>query len=311
MKQHWRYLVARWGAYPVVWCMAGEVLMPWYLTRPPTPEAYAELEARTREAWNEVTAYVRSVDPYHHLVTAHPSTSARDHLADEVVDFDMLQTGHGDRTSLPSTVDKVVKSYNLAPVKPVVNGEVCYEGIGEASRQEVQRLMFWVCMLSGAAGFTYGANGIWQLNRPDQPYGPSPHGMAWGHTPWQEASQLPGSGQLGIGKALLERYRWWDFEPHPEWVEPHWTEGSYVLPYAAGIPGQVRVIFLPFWAPAREVCGLEAGVSYRAFWFDPKNGEEREIGQVEADATGVWHPPGPPIFQDWIIVLEAPGARVG
>jgi len=33
LKKHWRYIVARWGAYPVVWCVAGEVLMPWYLER--------------------------------------------------------------------------------------------------------------------------------------------------------------------------------------------------------------------------------------------------------------------------------------
>ncbi len=36
--------------------------------------------------------------------------------------------------------------------------------------------MFWTCMLSGAAGHTYGANGIWQLNRRDPPYGKSPMG---------------------------------------------------------------------------------------------------------------------------------------
>ena len=32
MKRHWRNLVARYGAYPVVWCLAGEGPMPWYLT---------------------------------------------------------------------------------------------------------------------------------------------------------------------------------------------------------------------------------------------------------------------------------------
>src|SRR5438128_4943039 len=36
------------------------------------------------------------------------------------------------------------------------------------------RFMFWACVLSGAAGHSYGANGIWQVNRPGQPYGPSP-----------------------------------------------------------------------------------------------------------------------------------------
>ena len=33
MKKHWRYLVARWGAYPVIWCLAGEALMPFYLAK--------------------------------------------------------------------------------------------------------------------------------------------------------------------------------------------------------------------------------------------------------------------------------------
>ena len=31
MKQHWRYLIARYGGYPVVWTLCGEGNMPWYL----------------------------------------------------------------------------------------------------------------------------------------------------------------------------------------------------------------------------------------------------------------------------------------
>ena len=33
-KQHWRYLIARYGALPVVWCAAGEANLPWYLAKP-------------------------------------------------------------------------------------------------------------------------------------------------------------------------------------------------------------------------------------------------------------------------------------
>ena len=33
VKQHWRYLIARWGAYPVVWCLAGEGTMPYTFPR--------------------------------------------------------------------------------------------------------------------------------------------------------------------------------------------------------------------------------------------------------------------------------------
>jgi len=54
----------------------------------------------------------------------------------------MLQTGHGDRGSLPYTVKAVSQSYRAAPVMPVVQGEVCYEGIGAFCREEIQRWMF-------------------------------------------------------------------------------------------------------------------------------------------------------------------------
>ena len=84
--------------------------------------------------------------------------------------------------------------------------------------------MFWTNVLSGAAGHTYGANGIWQLNRQGRPYGNSPHGGNYGTIPWDEAMKLPGSQQLGLGKRLLEAYPWHHFEPHPEWAS--WKEGD-------------------------------------------------------------------------------------
>lgn len=218
----------------------------------------------------------------------------------------MLQTGHGDRRSIRNTVRLVNEAYARTPTLPVLNSEVCYEGIGEASRQEVQRFMFWVCMLAGACGHTYGANGIWQVNTREVPYGPSPHGMSWGNTPWEEAYQLPGSTQVGLGKQLLQRYEWQRIEPHPEWVEPHATAENEYVPYCGGIPGVVRFIFLPSGVWGVTVKGIEADRCYRAFLFNPTNGQEQEMGTVAPDEGGNWRlPPRPPIYQDWVLVLEA------
>ena len=303
MTQHWRNIVARWGAYPVVWCMAGEGTMPYYLSA----DGDADRECQ-KQGWTQLARTVHETDPYRHPVTIHPSTSARDTVADPgVLDFDMLQTGHGDRTSLPNTVRRVTEAYATEPRMPVLDGEVCYEGIGEACRQEVQRLMFWACVLSGACGHTYGANGIWQVNTAARPYGPSPHGMAWGHTPWDVAMALPGSGQLGLAKRLLERFAWWQFEPHPEWVEPHATPDEPFQPYAAGIPGQVRIVFLPWPVWGITVRDIEQGTRYRAFLFNPATGEETDLGTIEPNPEGHWriHPDRPPIFQDWVLVLDA------
>jgi hypothetical protein len=278
--------------------------MPYYLSTTPKEDAAAQ-----KQGWTEVARYVRATDPYHRMITIHPSSTARDTVEDaSLLDFDMLQTGHGDRASLPNTVNRVVESLQRDPKMPVLVGEVCYEGIMEASRQEVQRLMFWTAVLSGAAGHTYGANGIWQVNTSDRPFGPSPHGRNWGTTPWDVAAQLPGSKMVGIGKAILARYPWWRFEPHPEWVEPHWNKENYSRPYAAGIPREVRVIFIPpSWNPPK-VARLEAGTTYQATWFDPATGARHAAGSAAADANGEWQAPIQPTYADWVLVLDRRGA---
>jgi len=171
-------------------------------------------------------------------------------------------------------------------------------------------------LLNGACGYTYGANGIWQVNRKDKPFGPSPHGMSWGDTPWEVAYKLPGSKQLGIARRLLERYRWWKFELHPEWVEVEVSEENKknrYYPYCAGIPGEVRIVYIPLFYNNFKIKGIEEGISYRAYLFNPADGSELDIGKVVPDGEGKWQLPELvegsgvrlPIYQDWILVLEA------
>ncbi|MEM2905843.1 MAG: DUF4038 domain-containing protein [Candidatus Bathyarchaeia archaeon] len=300
MKQHWRYLIARYGAYPVVWCLAGEGIMPYYLS-----EEKERDSAFQRKGWTELAAYVRKLDPYHHPVTIHPTDSARNQVEDvNLLDIDMLQTGHSGYASIPNTVDKLRAAVAQEPRMPALVGEVCYEGIQEGSRQEVQRFIFWACMLSGAAGHTYGANGVWQLNRAEKPFGPSPHGSSWGDTPWQEAYRLPGSAHVALGRCLLERYHWWRLEPRQEWVTPSARPGDYTQPYCAGIPGEVRIVFLPTPRGGVTLHAIEPDVMYRAYYFNPCTAREHALGVVKPDEHDDWQAPRPPIFQDWILVLE-------
>ncbi|MAG35745.1 MAG: hypothetical protein CL878_05810 [Dehalococcoidia bacterium] len=311
MKRHWRYLVARYGAYPLVWCLCGELTGPFDDAEVATDEKRDAYRARTRAAWREVAAYVRAVDPYGRLLTAHPQHAARDDLPDDLLDFDMLQTGHHDRASLPRTVEAVVRSSGRQPVKPTLNGEVTYEGMQEANRQEVQRLMFWVCLLSGACGHTYGANGLWQMNTPGRPFVHAGGDPTHGKTPWEEAYQLPGSRQVGLAKVLLQRYRWWMFEPHPEWVQPRWSQEEYLRAvYAAGISGEVRVVFLPHLVSRVVIHDLEPDVTYRGYYANPVDGTEHPIAQVTPDSAGTWAAPQPPMRQDWVLVLETTSARL-
>ena len=140
-------------------------------------------------------------------------------LDGSLLDFEMLQTGHDDLASVPYTVSLVRGSRLAKPPMPTIDGEVCYEGILGHCRDDLQRYLIWRCLLCGTAGHSYGANGIWQINRPGQPYGNSPAGNNWGNTSWQEATALPGSRQMGVARRFFESHDWWKFESHPEWVD--------------------------------------------------------------------------------------------
>jgi len=252
IKRHWRHLIARYGAYPAIWIIGGESEGP---------------------LWTEVARHVRKTDPYRHPATMHPHHSGRSSVTDEtVIGFDMLQTGHGDWNAATGAIPKLKAAYARTPAMPVMIGEYCYEGHMQTAFQDVQRYVFWASMLSGSAGLTYGAAGVWHASVEGDP------GLARNYdlTTWKEGMNYPGSTQLGLGKKLLEQFPWARFEPHPEWTEP----GSF----AAGIPGEVRFIYMPKrgvynWT-GPVVRNLERGAPYHAFYFDPVSARRFDLGRV-------------------------------
>ena len=177
-KRHWRNLIARYGAYPTIWIIGGECGGP---------------------EWRDVAAYVRKTDPYHHLTTAHPPESARNSVGEGVIDFDMLQTGHGDWNAALGAIPKLEAAYARKPTMPAMIGEYCYEGHMQTGLQDEQRYVFWGSMLNGAAGLTYGAAGIWHAGVEGNP-GSTP---IYDWTLWKDSMNYPGSTELGLGKKLL------------------------------------------------------------------------------------------------------------
>ncbi len=237
-EKHWRYLIARYGSWPVTWCVAGEANLPWYLAK-----GFPYDDREVVHGWTKVIQYVRATDPFRRPLTIHPTAinqyTAR-HATDDpaLLDFDMLQTPHGERDAAFVTLKAVRDSYEAKPTMPVLDGEASYEQLLGRIPAEWTRAMFWIGMTGGAAGHTYGANGIWQVNRRGDPHGNSPTGGNYGTIPWDESMNLPGSAQVAAGKRFLEGYPWHRFEPHPEWVA--WDEASIRKP-----PGLGRWIWYP------------------------------------------------------------------
>jgi len=304
LKRHWQNLIARWAAYPVVWCVCGEANMAFYDDASVSPEEHLK---NSRRDWNEVTKFVRGADPFHRLVTIHPTQNGHEQIEDEsLLDLDMLQTGHSGFMTLAPTLRQVKKAVDRKKL-PVVNSEACYEGICNSSFADVQRYLFWSNFMLGACGHTYGANGIWQLNTKEKPYGASPHGAHWGDASWEDAAALPGSFQLGAAKKFISRFEWWRFERRQEWTDKPCSYENVDGLFCVGIPGEVRLIFKPFFGGnfwgTDKIFGIEKDAAYRACYFNPVTGEETDLGIVEPDEDGAWTTPRVKAFQDWVVAL--------
>ncbi len=312
MKRHWRYLVARYGAWPVVWTVAGESTLVYYDFKAGSPEQAAARTAQV-QGWSEVAKQLRATDPFHRLVTVHPGPNSgmmRPLTDMSQLDFVFLQPGHSDWETLPVALEHLARARREFPDRPSLMGEVCFEGMhGGGSGPKIQRFLFWSTVLSGAPGFSYGTDTTWQFNRRDEPFGASPHGMAWGNIPWEEGYRWAGSTHVGLGRKILTDIEWWRLEPHREWITPNATPADLMKPYCAGIPGRLRVVFLPKgqarWVQPFTMRGLEQGVRYTARYVDPITGRSEKPIPVERDANGEWRLTYPPILQDWVLIMEA------
>jgi len=283
-KRHWRNLIARYGAYPTVWIVGGEA-----------KDAYGP--------WSDLAKYLKETDPYHHPLTYHAPEHPRQAIKDNAVfDFDMVAIGHDGFKTAAKTMELMKSCLATEPSRPVLCGEACYEGQMQTNFQDLQRHLFWSFMLSGAAGHTYGAIGIWHASVEGDP-GMDP---VRNLTTWKEGMNFPGATQIGFGRKLLEKYPWSRFEPHPEWAP-----GCF----AAGISGEVRFIYMPRgriydWSgPA--VKNLESDVDWNVSYFDPVRGRIVEQFRIKASAK-VGDKTAPPVEflrdvptpQDWVLVIE-------
>jgi Protein of unknown function (DUF4038)/Domain of unknown function (DUF5060) len=329
MKKHWRYIIARYGAYPVFWIVGGEVYDPPAQGKPWFPDFFGQ---GIPGGWTDVVRYVRATDPYHHPVTVHEAPPYDPPLQDaSLTDFDMFQPSHMGWSSIPIALEELdVHRARRTVAKPEVIGEIGYEALGGTHLADFQRVAFWLSMLNGAAGYSYGANGLWEAYTTDKPF----HRRKWSLMTWEEGMNLPGSYQIGLGAKLLQRYPWWQFEPHPEWITPRGTtllepqtdttqfdwgvddmeaifsaddfaqpveatfptgewkahNGNFRLPYAAGIPGKIRFIYMPCFGmncstPA-TVLGLEPDVRYHSYYWEPSLGIKVDLGAVERPSPG-------------------------
>ena len=161
LRRWWRYTIHRFGAYNVIWVLAGEYNM----------HDYGGLGL---DFWKELGTLVRREDPYRRLIGAHPTPPAWEGGAaapqwstGEVIhaepwlDYNQSQVGHGKwRNEMIPRV--IAADYARTPAKPTIVTEPWYEFIEGNPPAEDVRFAAWSAVLSGAAGHTYGGGHVWR-----------------------------------------------------------------------------------------------------------------------------------------------------
>ncbi|PDQ36006.1 MAG: hypothetical protein B5766_02345 [Candidatus Lumbricidophila eiseniae] len=324
MMAHWREIIARWSALPVVWCVAGEVTLPYYPN--PMREVTSAEREELRGRWLRIAEYVRDLDPYARLLTAHPAPASRDYATSETFpgttmdtfDIDILQTGHSGTHSLEWTRSVFDRAMRRG-FTPVINVEVNYEGIAGGSDDTVQRFLWWSHILAGASGFTYGSQGLWGFE--DETY----QGLtgSWGRTQWRDAASRPGASHLGAARNWLAGRDWAALVPMSDGVRCARNIVDSVRPCAAELPSGELLMYLPalsLFAALDSLQTLSVSVrwsnyQYRITFIDPRTFTEELGYEVTSDRwstvslkSGMLS--AAPSMEDWLVVV-APRSDAG
>jgi hypothetical protein len=312
MKRHWRYVIARYRAFPVAWILCGESRLPWYpLIGKGTDDGYRQMLG-----WTELSRFVRDLNTTGRLLGIHPGpplwfhNAAYPALSDySAIDVYYGMGGHGGGNEYRHVLHclKDMAAWRAAnPGKISIIGELCWEGMhGGSAGPFIQRVQFWGAVLGGAPGHCYGTDSLWQMNSRDKPFGESVSGFTWGNWPWEEAMHWPGSTYVSVGKRILERFEWWRLEPHPEWLSAtEDKDGCGLIAAAAGIPDSVRLFYF-VRTTKLQLLKLEPRARYIGTFISPLDGKEYSLREpIEAAADGSCPVPRGPINQDWVLVLH-------
>lgn len=299
-----RYLVARYGALPVVWTLAGEVA-----GYDPSPTARKTLI----DGWREVAREIELRDGYGTLQTAHYTNERpfADYYQDEEwYDFTLNQAGHGDYLITASDYSDFLRDHGD---KPFIEGEALYEYCSTLEEMgtrlctaDMLRRVAYMSIQLGGCGYTYGAQGIWDNIWEKPEHIDSFMGVfnRFGIT-WAKAVDGEGAVQMGYMRQFYERVHFWELAPLGGYAKGNLFGRK--TPFISSNEDRTRLVAYlgDTVRKAYGAEGFEAGRLYLATWFDPRTGEYTQTKPVVSNDEGTLEIPVKPDLGDWCLVLES------
>nr|WP_221374922.1 DUF4038 domain-containing protein [Actinoplanes polyasparticus] len=265
-----RYLVARYGARPVV-----------YLVGADGSGTEPQIEAGGRE--------VHDSDCYAQPTGIHyrPHARADAHQGAAWLDFQWCQTGHGGE----HVPERVADMRRNLPVRAVANGEPTYERTGRADVASGwwQGHEAWSNLCAGGTmGVVYGAANLWQWVQRDGEPGHAPYFLGPLGS-WRDALDYEGSTYVGLLGRILAGLPTTD-------MRPDWE--TFIGPRGLVVPGELAIVYQEAGGRLPMMQNTGTLSAYRI--VDPRSGAVRATGRLEPGEALEADPAGRPrvvIFQ--------------
>ena len=235
------------------------------------------------------------------LMTYHPcggESSSRFVHDRKWLDFNMMQSGHGERNT--QSWKMIFQDRERFPIKPVLDGEPCYEDHPIGFRPEegyfdafdVRNRLYWNA-LSGACGNVYGHHSIWSMNRNNESWPPEYVIM-----PWTAALERPGAQDVKVFSALQQTHPVLKCTPCPNVVADNREGANFIAGCGCR---QYALFYIPNGLRFR----LHMDRLFRyseAHWFDVRSGAHLPVSAPSLE--GEFVPPSSGRNHDWLLILS-------
>ena len=300
MERLARYWVARYGAYPVIWTIAQEI----------DKDYYGAYDATTIRRWSAAAQSIADNDAYHQPVMPHMENTDHTTASNSAWSSKPYHSGWAVQWQGELTNVNTAKAFWTAvPAKPSVLYESAYDHFWTDSRGALGAA--YKAFQYGMYGYGYGANGIWNdiYSKPGEPgdYGTAyemPAHYFW----WRDGADLPTGDQLSYFKHFYKNLKWWTLIPRFD--DKSWgsfADASRSLLSSDG-QGTYVIFFFAGGTSTGSLGRMEDDSTYRATWFNPRDGQYTNIGKISPTGNR-WEIPDRPTAEDWLLLVQKSNIR--
>lgn len=216
-------------------------------------------------------------------------------------DFNMFQTGYCRDVNV---YEKIFNAWNRLPHKPVLDGEPIYEDHpvcfkveehGVSTAYDIRKSVY-LSVFAGGFGVTYGCHNIWQMYREGRQPVNGPGSF------WHQSLHLPAASQMQHLKKLISS------RPVTERV----PDQGLIL--ENDLPAQERIqatrgkdyafIYTAYGKSFTVNLGKISSTKLKAQWYNPRNGEAQDAGEIKNKGKHVFTPPATGFGHDWVLILD-------